>query len=357
MLIALVGNDRKIAAPEARRGKCPDCGGDVYAKCGEIVAHHWAHLVASATGCYGSEPETEWHQTWKRAVAGDDPERMEVSFVEGEIRHRADCLAADGVVVEIQNSPMARDEIVERGEFYGRHGGLLWVLNYTETEGSPYDVRRTAPTCPVLLDRGAGGVECLLPGRSKGPRYPSTAEAQAALREVGAKAVIARMMRYFEAVDRREAERLALEAERLRVANAERDRAIERIRAANERARVERLEADRLALVEWERAQAEIAEKKRIEAEARAADKAATEAAIEQRRIEARIRWEAEAPVREAEHQEALRVWLAIAEKKQAEAERRERRAWAATYRPGVWTWPEIEADCRCDACAMRRAA
>lgn len=108
--------DHEVPTPGAR-SKCPACEGDVIAKCGRIVTWHWAHAVMDCDPW--SEPETQWHVDWK--------ERYPLECREVVIgKHRAD-VHFQGRTVEFQNSPISRDEIREREQFYGK--GLVWVVN------------------------------------------------------------------------------------------------------------------------------------------------------------------------------------------------------------------------------------
>ncbi len=50
------------------------------------------------------------------------PESVEVAYGE----HRADILARDGAVIELQHSPIAAEEIGSREGFYGK---MLWLLD------------------------------------------------------------------------------------------------------------------------------------------------------------------------------------------------------------------------------------
>ena len=47
--------------------------------------------------------------------------------IDGEI-HRADILLNNGLVIEIQNSPIKIEQIVSREEFYGKNK-MIWILN------------------------------------------------------------------------------------------------------------------------------------------------------------------------------------------------------------------------------------
>lgn len=105
------------------RGVCPQCGAAMVAKCGARKVHHWAHQ-GRCNGDPWWENETEWHRSWKALFP---PECREISHTDpcGEI-HRADIKTPNGIVVEVQNSPMSDMERISRETFYGN---LVWVLN------------------------------------------------------------------------------------------------------------------------------------------------------------------------------------------------------------------------------------
>jgi len=113
---ALVDGQRVKAKKSGTIGVCPGCGGEVRAKCGEIVSWHWAHINADCDPW--SELETDWHRKWK----GYFPDTwQEVT----KPPHRADVAGPDGVL-EIQRSPITPKAIREREQFYGR---MAWLLN------------------------------------------------------------------------------------------------------------------------------------------------------------------------------------------------------------------------------------
>lgn len=118
MQIALVGNDRRLAEPDLI-GHCPACGAGVIPKCGELVVHHWAHRAAGDCDQW-AEPESTWHAQWKTAVP---IERREV--VTGP--HRADAVAGDGSVCELQHSTIPPEQVRERETFYGRE--MRWIFD------------------------------------------------------------------------------------------------------------------------------------------------------------------------------------------------------------------------------------
>lgn len=113
---ALVDGQRVKAEKSGAIGVCPGCGGEVRAKCGEVVSWHWAHINADCDPW--SEPETDWHRKWK----GYFPDTwQEVT----KPPHRADVAGPNGVL-EIQHSGITPEEIREREQFYGR---MAWIID------------------------------------------------------------------------------------------------------------------------------------------------------------------------------------------------------------------------------------
>jgi len=106
----------RILATPGAAGNCPVCGGQLVAKCGEIISWHWAHKTKDCD--YWSEPESEWHRAWKAKF----PERWQECTIGC---HRADVVSAIGVI-EFQNSFLSTQEIKERETFYSN---LIWVVN------------------------------------------------------------------------------------------------------------------------------------------------------------------------------------------------------------------------------------
>lgn len=52
-----------------------------------------------------------------------------MTIIREGVRHQADIVTHDGIVVEIQHSPISVDTIREREEFYEK---MVWVLDLTE---------------------------------------------------------------------------------------------------------------------------------------------------------------------------------------------------------------------------------
>lgn len=105
-------------AQPGERSICPSCEGELLAKCGTIVAHHWAHAVAECDPW--AEPESDWHIDWKLAYRDRLGAAVEVPMGP----HRADVVLPDGRVVELQSNYLSAKKIADREAFYG---DMLWI--------------------------------------------------------------------------------------------------------------------------------------------------------------------------------------------------------------------------------------
>ena len=116
-------NGEKIAALPKTNAVCPFCEQQVFSKCGEVYAWHWAHKKSEGCDSW-YEPESEWHRNWKMIFG---KENSEVIIRKGTKKHIADIETKDKVVIELQNSPILKPIIREREEFYGER--MLWIIN------------------------------------------------------------------------------------------------------------------------------------------------------------------------------------------------------------------------------------
>ncbi len=127
MQYALIDNEKVEATPK-KNGRCQLCDQEVFSKCGEVNIWHWSHKKhESCDGWY--EPETEWHRNWK-IVFGK--ENSEIVIKRDGVKHIADILTSNNVVIELQNSPIRKPDIRKRELFYGER--MLWILN-----GHPFE--------------------------------------------------------------------------------------------------------------------------------------------------------------------------------------------------------------------------
>lgn len=104
---------------------CPLCKEKVIAKCGLIKQWHWSHESILDCDSFG-EPESEWHLNWKNRFPN---ECVEV-IIE---KHRADIktklndsLGNSTEIIELQNSPISPQEILEREQVYKN---MIWLFN------------------------------------------------------------------------------------------------------------------------------------------------------------------------------------------------------------------------------------
>ena len=140
MLFAVDQDGQKIPATPKAEGWCSMCEEKLIPKCGRIVTHHWAHRGEDCDPW--REPETEWHRYWKSLVP---PEYSEVTIPKNGILHRADIVTRNGVVIELQHSPLGVDEIEDREAFYGQ---MIWLFDVRDcrpqsvlgSDGEYYDL-------------------------------------------------------------------------------------------------------------------------------------------------------------------------------------------------------------------------
>jgi hypothetical protein len=122
MLYAIRDNEKVEAQPKTK-AICQLCEREVFSKCGEVNIWHWAHRKnESCDGWY--EPETLWHKNWKLIFG---KENSEIVIKKEGIRHIADVYTNNDVVIELQNSPIQRQIIRKRENFYGER--MLWLIN------------------------------------------------------------------------------------------------------------------------------------------------------------------------------------------------------------------------------------
>lgn len=123
-------------ASHGRRSTCPTCGGELIAKCGEIVRWHWAHRANECDSW--AEPESDWHVGWKL--------RFPENFREVTMgQHRADIKIPGNArknVIEFQRSSISVKDVAAREAHYGN---MAWVL-----DGQAFKDR-----FEVFRDRGA----------------------------------------------------------------------------------------------------------------------------------------------------------------------------------------------------------
>lgn len=125
MQYAIAPSGNRIHAHPDAQGTCPTCGGQLIPKCGSILIHHWAHRTGPDCDTW-SEPESEWHLGWKRALEAAGAETEVTRRTETEW-HRADAVLVNGTIVELQHGYLSPEEIRAREAFYG--DDLVWLYD------------------------------------------------------------------------------------------------------------------------------------------------------------------------------------------------------------------------------------
>ena len=125
MLYALVDGKLK-GAEHGLAGVCPDCDMVMLPKCGELLAHHWAHKTLEGTDCREWEKMSSWHKAWQDAMQPHIPgETVEVPVVNGQKYKRADIRTKSGLIIEIQSSNMSPGERRDREQHYDN---MVWII-------------------------------------------------------------------------------------------------------------------------------------------------------------------------------------------------------------------------------------
>lgn len=143
MLIAIFEGKRVRAKGRlsGATGICPWSKCPVKAKVGEI-RQYWSYSGEKPVMPEGYENETIWHYNWKSLVRSQN---CEVVFGENN-EHRADIVGNDGVIIEIQKSPLDIRLVKERIDFYKRisdNNRVIWVVDATPYFKKTFDIEPT----------------------------------------------------------------------------------------------------------------------------------------------------------------------------------------------------------------------
>lgn len=120
MFAAKIKNGLLFSSKEADKNIdyfCPGCDSSLIFKKGIIKTPHFSYKSADCDSW--SEGETIWHLKWKELV----PLKNREVVIKN---HRADIKLDNGLVIELQNSPISFNEILEREIFYKN---MIWVKN------------------------------------------------------------------------------------------------------------------------------------------------------------------------------------------------------------------------------------
>jgi hypothetical protein len=128
-----------------------------------INIHHWAHRAGDCDPWY--EPESAWHLGWKSRAPAD---WCEVFMGP----HRADIRRPhDGLVIELQHSSLAPEDVLAREAFYSP---MIWIVDgsqYRKAFGRPEPLLPKQPykPPPFLFEEEADGRSAAVFWR---PRFP-----------------------------------------------------------------------------------------------------------------------------------------------------------------------------------------
>lgn len=119
MLLGRAQNGDLVLATPRAVANCPGCDARLRPKCGAAKKQiwHWAHVTKECDAWH--EGEGEWHLAWKSRAPRECTE-----VILGP--HRADIRTREGIVIELQASPIDAIEIGERESFYGK---MIWLLD------------------------------------------------------------------------------------------------------------------------------------------------------------------------------------------------------------------------------------
>lgn len=137
--------------------KCEICNSSVKGRKGEQRIKHWYHHERKTIDCDNwHEPITDWHLKWQNLFP---KKNREITITKNDISHRADIRLDNGLVIEVQNSPIKFIDIEKRETFYGENG-LIWILNgqnlcYNSffTDNSYYYTRELSITIPKVISK------------------------------------------------------------------------------------------------------------------------------------------------------------------------------------------------------------
>lgn len=111
---------------------CPACNAPVLQKCGDIVAHHFAHKSRGICDPWHSEKMSAWHKEMQNLF----PQQYQEVIVRSNTgeRHIADAVFKKGpmaYIVEFQHSTISSKEFVSRTDFYVNQGyGVVWIFDF-----------------------------------------------------------------------------------------------------------------------------------------------------------------------------------------------------------------------------------
>jgi hypothetical protein len=146
MIYAIKNNERVKAIHTGEKAHCPVCSEEVISKCGHYMINHWAHKKDS--NC-SYKPMSEFHIMVQSLFPESTRERLSINS--DKEKHIAD-IEIGSLVIEVQNSPINREEIYKRNS---HHKTVLWVLNSETYFGDSFYLKRDSEgdLCVYLRNR------------------------------------------------------------------------------------------------------------------------------------------------------------------------------------------------------------
>ena len=148
MLIAVL-NGKRIYAEDAERGldyRCPSCGEKVHLKKGAVRTPHFSHY--SNSDCDWGGNQSEAHLRTKKLIyehflklKTSEKDIVELEYPLGDANRIADIYLRmaqfnwQPIAIEIQKTPISREEISIRTDSYFRTGvAVLWIVPATKKD-------------------------------------------------------------------------------------------------------------------------------------------------------------------------------------------------------------------------------
>nr|WP_315171364.1 hypothetical protein [uncultured Flavobacterium sp.] len=130
MLYAWVDGIKRAPLNKGEKTICQDCGGILTSVVPTENIKHWRHKAGDCDNW--SEPEGQWHLSWKEYFDFNSREICLIDEVTGEL-HRADVLCGLGTekstVLELQHSNISEEERIAREEFYSKNHKMFWLVH------------------------------------------------------------------------------------------------------------------------------------------------------------------------------------------------------------------------------------
>ncbi len=130
MIYAWIDGVKRAPLAKGENTICKDCGGLLTSVIPSENIKHWRHKAGDCDTW--SEPESQWHLSWKEMFDLHCREVCLTDETTGE-KHRADILCNTGKshasVLELQHSNISEEERLSRELFYSRNHRMFWLIH------------------------------------------------------------------------------------------------------------------------------------------------------------------------------------------------------------------------------------